>query len=127
MNEQEFLGLQDRFLRTFSWLRRVTGRTQRDVANATGWKQPYVARLEDANSPLLRSMERMERYANACGMTGVIVFFDEESGEIRRTMALGQSGTQFEEPLRDALRGQQSRSEVWGKVTTVPWPTPERR
>ena len=111
MNEQALLGLQDRFLRAFSWLRRTAGLRQRDVADAAGWQQPYVARLEDANSPLLRSLERVERYANACGATGLMVFLDRETGEVRRTMALGEAGVAMERPLREALARQRSEPE----------------
>lgn len=88
------LALQDRFVRGFAWLRKVAGMTQQAVADRAGWHQPYVARLEDANSPLLGALGRAERYADACGHTTVLVFVDKESGAIARTLNLGEAGAE---------------------------------
>jgi transcriptional regulator with XRE-family HTH domain len=86
------LALQDRFVRGFAWLRKVAGMTQSAVAAAAGWKQPYVARLEDAQSPLLGGLARVERYADACGFTTVLVFVDKNTGAVERTLNLGEAG-----------------------------------
>ncbi|MDE2082172.1 MAG: helix-turn-helix domain-containing protein [Burkholderiales bacterium] len=96
------LRLQQRFLRTLAWLRRSSGLTQRALAEAAGWKQPYVARLEDERSPLIVSMARVERYAQACGATAVLVFVEKASGRVRRSLALGDDGAALAEGLRDA-------------------------
>lgn len=90
--EDTALALQDRFVRGFAWLRKVAGMTQSAVADAAGWQQPYVARLEDARSPLLSGLSRLERYADACGFTTVVVFVDKESGAVVRTLNLGDAG-----------------------------------
>lgn len=86
------VALQDRFVRGFAWLRKVAGMTQRQLADAAGWKQPYVDRLEDARSPLLGGLSRMERYAGACGFTTVLVFVDKQTGTVARTLPLGEAG-----------------------------------
>lgn len=91
-NEDTALRLQDRFIRGFAWLRKVAGMTQSSVAAAAGWHQPYVARLEDARSPLLGGLTRLERYADACGFTTVLAFVDKETGAVVRTLNLGDAG-----------------------------------
>lgn len=101
--DSELLGLQDRFLRGFSWLRKVAGLTQSEVAESAGWEQPYVSRLEDAESPLIGSLSRVERYANACRSTAVLVFVDPSSGKVQRSMALGETGVQLEEAARESV------------------------
>ncbi|MDE2564525.1 MAG: helix-turn-helix domain-containing protein [Burkholderiales bacterium] len=96
------LRLQQRFLRAFAWLRRGVGLSQRALAEAAGWKQPYVARLEDARSPLIVSMARVERYAQACGATAVLVFVEPHTGRVQRSLALGDDGAALAEGLREA-------------------------
>ena len=92
VDEDKALALQDRFVRGFAWLRKVAGMTQRQVADAAGWQQPYVDRLEDARSPLLGALSRIERYAQACGCTTVLAFADARTGEVVRTLHLGEDG-----------------------------------
>jgi transcriptional regulator with XRE-family HTH domain len=103
-DDSVLLRLQDRFLRAFAALRRAAGRTQRDVAEATGWQQPYVNRLEGPSSALIGSMARVERYAQACGSTCVLTFLDPRTGQVVRTMALGDAGVPLESALREPVR-----------------------
>ena len=98
-SEDTALRLQDRFVRGFAWLRKLAGMTQSSVAAAAGWQQPYVARLEDARSPLLGSLTRLERYADACGFTTVLAFVDKETGAVVRTLNLGDAGDEAAERL----------------------------
>ena len=98
-SEDTALRLQDRFVRGFAWLRKVAGMTQSSVAQAAGWQQPYVARLEDARSPLLGGLSRLERYADACGFTTVLAFVDKETGVVVRTLNLGDAGDEAAERL----------------------------
>jgi len=107
----KLLRLQKRFLRAFAWLRRSAGLTQRELAQEAGWKQPYVARLEDERSPLIMAMARIERYALACGATGVMIFVDKQSGEVRRSLALGDDGVEMARAVRD-LRFETRASET---------------
>ncbi len=95
----EAFALQDRFVRGFPWLRKKAGMTQRDLASAAGWKQPYVDRLEDARSPLLGALARVERYARACGFTTVVVFVDKQTDAVARTLPLGEAGAAAAERL----------------------------
>ena len=96
------IALQDRFVRGLSWLRRIAGMTQQQVAEAAGWKQPYVDRLEDATSPLLKSLSRLERYARACKVTTVIAFVDPGTGQVVRTLPLDEAGEETALRLRES-------------------------
>jgi transcriptional regulator with XRE-family HTH domain len=97
--DDKALELQDRFVHGFSGLRKRAGMSQRDLAREAGWHQPYVQRLEDANSPLLRGLSRLERYAQACGVTAVLTFVDKETGEVARTLPLDDAGEAMAERL----------------------------
>jgi transcriptional regulator with XRE-family HTH domain len=117
----KLLRLQKRFLRAFAWMRRAAGMTQREVAQATNWKQPYVARLEDERSPLIMALARVERYAQACGATGVLMFVDQQSGEVRRALALGDDGERI---LRSAAKRQRVADASAFSSVTVDDPYP---
>ena len=97
--EDKALALQDRFVHGFAGLRKRAGLSQREVAREAGWHQPYVQRLEDANSPLLRGLSRLERYAQACGVTAVLTFVDRQTGEVVRTLPLDETGEEAAERL----------------------------
>jgi len=98
--ELKRIELQDRFLRTFQWVRRAAGRTQAEVATTAGWQQPYVARLELEKSPLIDALARIEAYSQACGATAVLVFADPQTGEVLRTLALSEAGDRAAERIR---------------------------
>jgi transcriptional regulator with XRE-family HTH domain len=115
-SESKLLSLQIRFLSMFSWLRRSVGLTQREVAGIAGWKQPYVARLEDERSPLLGVLSRLERYADACGATGVLVFVDQQTGQVRRTLALGDAGVEAAESISRSSGATRDEDGAWIEV-----------
>lgn len=98
-NEIDSLWLQDMVTRGLAWLRKSKGITQAILAEKTGWKQPYISRLEDANSPILPALQRIERYASACGYSGIITFVDQETGEIAQTIALSENAEQAADAL----------------------------
>jgi transcriptional regulator with XRE-family HTH domain len=89
------LRLQDRFLRALAGLRRAAGLTQRELADRAGWHQPYVVRLEGERSPLIHSLARLERFADACGATALVTFVDPKTGEAQRTLALSDAGSKL--------------------------------
>jgi transcriptional regulator with XRE-family HTH domain len=84
------LWLQDMVMRGLAWLRKTRGMTQSALAEKAAWKQPYVSRLEDASSPILPALERLDRYASACGYSVVITFVDRETGKIAQTIPLSE-------------------------------------
>lgn len=92
------LRLQDRFLRALAGLRRAAGLSQRELADRTGWHQPYVVRLEGERSALIASLARLERFAEACGATALVTFVDPKTGKEQRTLALGDAGSRLLAP-----------------------------
>ena len=110
------LWLQDKVMRGLTWLRRSKGLTQTMLAEATGWKQPHVSRLEDFDSSLITSLEKLQRYAKACNYTGVIAFVDLDTKQIAHTIALDKEGEEIVDRLTQrevaatALKAQSSVS-----------------
>jgi len=70
-------------------LRKGLGLTQTSLAQRVGWQQPYVARLEGNPSEAAESMERIEKFANACGASTMLLFVDEKTGEIKESISIG--------------------------------------
>ncbi|MGJ7498111.1 helix-turn-helix domain-containing protein [Variovorax sp. RT4R15] len=70
-------------------LRKSLGLTQTTLAQRVGWRQPYVARLEGNPSESAAAMERLEKFANACGASTVLLFVDQRTGTIRESVAVG--------------------------------------
>jgi transcriptional regulator with XRE-family HTH domain len=94
-DEAHLLRLQDRFLRALAGLRRAAGLSQRELADRTGWHQPYVVRLEGERSGLIAALARLERFADACGATALVTFVDPKTGQAQRTLALGDAGARL--------------------------------
>ena len=101
----------------------VIGRSVEDVLGpeVCALQQPYVDRLEDASSPLLKALCRLERYAQACKVTTVIVFVDPDSGKVVRTLPLGEQGQDA------ALRMRGLVDEPRGKLTGLDVVAPTSR
>jgi hypothetical protein len=59
--------------------------------------------LEDADSPLIGSLSRVECYANARRSTAVLIFVDPATGKVQRSMALGEAGVQLEQTARESV------------------------
>lgn len=78
-------------------LRRAAGLTQRQLADAAGWKQSYVARLESAIDRM-PSPETVARFAEACeAEAGLVLIRKGPSGmEITDTIALSSHSTAVE-------------------------------
>jgi len=70
-------------------LRKGLGLTQASLAQRVGWRQPYVARLEGNPSEAAAAMERIEKFANACGASAMLVFVDEKTGAIKDSVSIG--------------------------------------
>ncbi len=70
-------------------LRKSLGLTQTTLAQRVGWRQPYVARLEGNPSEAAAAMERIEKFANACGASTMVVFVDEKTGAIKESVSIG--------------------------------------
>ena len=60
-------------------MRKAAGLSQRALAEAVGWKQPQVARMESATGPW-PTREALHDYARACGRTVGLVFVHPRSG-----------------------------------------------
>ena len=78
-------------------LRRDLGLTQTVVAEAAGWRQPYVARLEGNPSDAAGALERIEKFANACGASAMLLFVDRRTGSVKQAVSVGE-----DENLRQA-------------------------
>ena len=63
-------------------MRRKAGRTQKQVAEAAGWDQGYVSRLEFGRGPL-PEVATVQRYAKACGGRSAYVLSDSEGATIQ--------------------------------------------
>ncbi len=70
-------------------LRKGLGLTQTALAQRVGWRQPYVARLEGNPSEAATAMERLEKFANACGASTMLLFVDQNTGAIKQSVSLG--------------------------------------
>jgi len=70
-------------------LRKSLGLTQTTLAQRVGWRQPYVARLEGNPSESAAAMERLEKFANACGASTMLLFVDQRTGIVRESVAVG--------------------------------------
>lgn len=97
--------LQDQVVRGLAWLRKSRGLTQTALAEATGWQQPHISKLEDFDSPLVSALEKMQRYAKACGYTSVVTFIDPQTQRLAYTIALGEEGEAIAEKLEQAALG----------------------
>lgn len=72
-------------------IRKSAGLTQSKLGEIVGWKQPYVARLERDNSDALAAIERLEQYSSACGVSTMMLFVDKQTGEVKSSLAIGDS------------------------------------
>jgi transcriptional regulator with XRE-family HTH domain len=70
-------------------LRRAANLTQTALGNKAGWAQPYVARLERGEANSVSALEGVERYANACEVSAIVVFIDPKTQIVRDSIALG--------------------------------------
>lgn len=70
-------------------LRKSLGLTQSTLAQRVGWRQPYVARLEGNPSEAAAAMERIEKFASACGASTLLLFVDKHTGVVKESVALG--------------------------------------
>jgi transcriptional regulator with XRE-family HTH domain len=60
-------------------IRKAAGLTQSALGDKVGWKQPYVTRLERGDSDALAAMERVGRFASACGVSTILIFADRSA------------------------------------------------
>jgi transcriptional regulator with XRE-family HTH domain len=59
---------------TFVHMRKSAGLTQQQLADRTGWRQPFVARLETVASATLPNPETIQKFAAACGYSLSFIF-----------------------------------------------------
>ena len=74
----------------FFRLRKTSGLTQEVLGQKAGWAQPYVARLERGEANSIGAIEAMQRYAEACGATAVMLYIDPLTLKVRGSVSLGQ-------------------------------------
>lgn len=67
-------------------MRRAAGLSQSALAEAAGWSQPYVSRLErfDGKTPTL---DVMEKWARACGFAGELRVYPQGRGSASEVVA----------------------------------------
>jgi transcriptional regulator with XRE-family HTH domain len=67
-------------------MRRAAGLSQAALAEAAGWSQPYVSRLErfDGRTPTL---DVMEKWARACGFAGELRVFGARGAQAPEVVA----------------------------------------
>ncbi len=81
-------------------LRKAADLTQAALGEKAKWAQPYVARLERGEANSISALEGIERYANACGVSAMVLFVDPRTLTVQSSVALG------EEPAMKAFAGQ---------------------
>ena len=64
-------------------LRKTANLTQEALGKKAKWAQSYVARLERGEANSVSAMEGIERYANACGASVVLVLVDPKTNIVQ--------------------------------------------
>lgn len=86
-------------------VRKQAGKTQKDIADITGWDKAFVSRLESALGGL-PDQQTIARYAEACdAKVGLVVYTSPEKGQVHvvETMPFNVAGS---------TRGSKSFSEL---------------
>jgi transcriptional regulator with XRE-family HTH domain len=69
-------------------VRKQAGRTQKDIADITGWDKAFVSRLESALGGL-PDQQTIARYVEACNAkVGLVVYTSPEKGQLHVVEAM---------------------------------------